>query len=544
MDKQEVEKFIMDMPDEVLSKIQFAVPWQYNVIDGVAEGAKDEDGFPIQLGVKKGDAKATREYLQKECWNKFHRNPQINTSVRGLTGRLTGWGYETTSGIEKIQDAIEEIELDPRNRLFSYWPKFVGRALIEGELHLTFTCHSDGFIEVDFTDPILISQHGKDDTGIIYHPTKTNFPLFYNVCDDQGRLAYQIPSINIARYPELVQLPATGKGYINLTDYSSYDPKLQKNSRSRKKKFKAFGGYYRFMVSWDRGFITRRAVSYLRTVLEWLNHYENLKKYEIDHKKAAGAYVWVFSFENPRDFKMWLTLTDEERSKTAVLQKKTPGGSLVLPPGMTCEAKNPNLTSIKEQDTDIMQMVTSGLNEASDVTTGTSSGTFASVKASRGPMSDRTSDEVADFDNFQKYDFWGSIFFLKSKIIDFPSHFSVNEAVSFDDKGEPVFKRKRIRPEQLIDISYPISETANFEGRAKGLLGVKHGPVSESIGVPASEVAKRMGLGGWARGRLRKATEDKNYPELVYNVDAESLQETVEGEPGKTKPKPKPKPKE
>ena len=361
------------------------------------------------------------------------------------------------------------------------------------------------------------------------------------MCNDQGRLAYQIPSINIARYPELVQLPATGKGYTNHTDYTSYSRQLQQSSRSRKKAFRSFGGYYRFMISWDRGFITRRAVSYLRTVLEWLNHYENLKKYEIDHKKAAGAYVWVFSFENPRDFKMWLTLTDEERAKTAIMQKKTPGGSLVLPPGMTCEAKNPNLTSIKEQDTDIMQMVTSGLNEPADVTTGTSKGTFASVKASRGPMSDRTSDEVADFDNFQKFDFWGSIFFLKSKIADFPSHFSVNESYSFDDKGEAIVKRKRKRPEQLLDISYPISETANFEGRAKGLLGVKHGPVSESIGVPASEVAKRMGLGGWARGRLRKATEDKNYPVLVYNVDAESLQEVAEGEPGKVKPKVKPK---
>ncbi len=539
MSKKDVDKFIMDMPDEVLSRMKFSAPWQYNVSSDLAEGAKDEDGFPISLGPKKGDPKFTREYLQSECWNKYHANPQVNTAIRGTVGRLTGWGYETTSGVEKIQDLIDEIQLDVRNRLWAYWPKYVGRALIEGELFIVLTCHLSGFIEVDFMDPVLIAQHGRDDTGIIYHPTKTYFPLFYNVCNEYGILTHQVPSINIAHFPELADLPASGKGYVNHSEYTSYNRKLQQSSRSRKKKFKPFGGYYRFIISWDRGLITRRTVGYLRTILQWLNHYENLKKYEIDHKKSAGAYMWVFSFENPRDFKLWLTLSDEERAKTAILQKKTPGGSLVLPPGMTCEAASPNLPPIKDQDTDIMQMVTSGLNEAADVTTGTSKGTFASVKASRGPMSDRTSDEVASFDLFQKFDFWGSIFHLRSKLNNFPTHFEVNEAYKFDDKGEPVFKKKKRIASQLVDISYPISETANFEGRAKGMLGTKHGPVTESLGVPASEVAKRMGLGGYARNRLRKATEDENYPELIYSVDAESLQEKVEGEPKKTKPKKK-----
>ena len=541
MENSEVTKFIMDMPDEVLSRIKFSFPWQYDAESGVSVGAKDSDGFPVSIGPKKGDDRLTREALQKECWNKYHRNPQVNTSVRGLVGRLTGWGYETTSGIEKIQDTLDEIQLDPRNRLYAYWPKFVGRAMIEGELFLCLTIHLDGFVEVDFIDPAVISQYGKDDTGIIYHPTKTTFPLFYNVCNDKGILKHQIPSINIARYPELARLPEDVSLYDDLNDCQSYNRKLQQSSRSRKRKYSVFGGYFRFIISWDRGFVTRRTVSYLRTILEWLNHYENLKKYEIDHKKSSGAYLWVFSFDNPRDFRTWLTLTDEERAKTAVLQKKTPGSTLVLPPGMACEAKNPDLPSIKEQDTDIMQMVTSGLNEPADVTTGSAKGTFASVKASRGPMSDRTSDEVALWDSFQKYDFWGSIFFLKSKINDFPTHFNVREAYEFNDKGEPQFKKKKKRPEQLVEISYPISETANFEGRAKGLLGTKHGPVTESLGIPASEVSKRMGLGSWSRGRLRKATEDENYPELVYSVDAESLQETVEGEKPKTKIKPKPK---
>ena len=537
MDTEEVNQYIMDMPDEVLSKMKFSMPWQYDPSGTSTAGAKDEDGFPISVGPDKDDPKLTREYLQKQCWIKFHRNPQVNTAILGKVGRLTGWGYETTSGIQQIQEAIEDIELDPRNRLYSYWSKYVGRAFIEGELFLCLTVHTDGFIEIDFIDPVLINQKGKNDTGIIYHPTKTTMPLFYNVCNDRGVLVSQIPSIFIARYPELASLPATGKGYDNPSDCFGYDRKLQQPSRSRKKGYSAFGGYYRFIVSWDRGFITRRVISYLRTVLEWLNHYENLKKYEIDHKKSSGAYMWIFSFESPRDFKLWLTLSDVERAKTSVFQKKTPGGTLILPPGMTCEAKSPTLSSIKDQDTDIMQMVTSGLNEPADVTTGTSKGTFASVKASRGPMSDRTSDDIADFDRFQKYDFWGSIFFLKQVVSDFPKYFRVKEAVDFDDTQEPVFKKIRKRPEQLIDISYPVSETINFEGRAKGLLGVKHGPVTETVGIPSAEVSKRLGIGGYARMRLRKATEDEMYPELIYEqgVDAESLQESIEGEPKKPK---------
>ena len=540
MKNEEIDQFILNMPDEVLSRIKFAVPWQYGMTDSEA---KDEDGFKISAAGVKQETAHTRESLQTACWQKFNKNPQINTSVRGIVGRLTGWGFETSSGIQEIQEAIEETELDVRNRLYSYWPQYVGRAFIEGELFLCLTCHLDGFIEIDFVDPALICSGGADGTGIIYHPTKTNFPLFYNVLDkNSNRLVKQIPSIYVARFPELAQLPATGQGYINQSDYMSYDKRLQQSSRSRKKKFASLGGYFQFIVSWDRGFVTRRAISYLRTVLEWLNHYENLKKYEIDHKKSAGSYLWIFTFENPRDFKLWLTLSDEERAKTGILQKKTPGGSLVLPPGMSVEAKNPNLTSIKEQDTDILQMVASGLNEPEDIMTGTSKGTFASVKASRGPMSDRTSDEVAYFDRFQKYDFWGSIFFLKSKINGFPEFFKVDEAIDFDKEKKPIVKKVKKRPAQLIDITYPISDVANFEGRAKGLLGVKHGPVSESVGVPVSEVAKRLGLGGYARMRLRKATEDEIYPELVYTVDAEKVQEETEtGNPPKPKAKPKTK---
>ena len=69
-----------------------------------------------------------------------------------------------------------------------------------------------------------------------------------------------------------------------------------------------------------------------------------------------------------------------------------------------------------DEDTDILQMVSAGLNESADVMTGTPSGPYSSVKATRGPMTDRISDEIAYFDRYLKYDFWSAIFFIRSKL--------------------------------------------------------------------------------------------------------------------------------
>ena len=289
--------------------------------------------------------------------------------------------------------------------------------------------------------------------------------------------------------------------------------------------------------------MTRRAVSYIRTIIEWLNHYENLKKYEIDHKKSSGAYVWVFRITEPRAFKQWLSLTDEERRKTGIASKKTPGGSIVLPPGVECDAKNPNLTKISEQDTDILDMISSGLNEPDDVMMSRAKGTYANLRATRGPMNDRVADEMEWFYRFYRFDFWDSIFFLRSELTNFKYIHRVREAVSFDKNGEPKFANRKRRACQLIDVNFPTSESIDYESRAKGLMGTKHGPTSEVLGVPYSEVARRMGFGNYGRLRLRHATEKEKYPELIYTMDAESVQEKAEGEsiqqPSKKKEQPK-----
>lgn len=516
MDEKLLE-FFESVPDDILGRLQFSMPWQYDRIEG---GKKDPDGFERHPYQGKEDDKSTRESLQLECWDKLHRNPHVNTTVRGHMGRLTGMYYNTSSGIWDIQQVIEETELDPRNRLYNFWPKYVARANVEGELHLMLTLHEDGFVEVDFIDPAVICDKGDDDSGIIFHPSKCTMPLFYNISKD-GEITSQVPSIFVARYPELI---------FTVNKHDDYDRKLQQSSRSRKKKFRVFGGYRRFIVSWDKGFITKRAISYLRTTIEWLNHYENLKKYEIDHKKSSGAYLWIFRFTDVKSFRVWLSLSDEERRKTGIMAKKTPGSTLVVPPGMEVSAENPNLSAIKDQDTDILHMISSGLNEPEDVLSGASKGTYASVKASRGPMSDRTSDEIAYFDRFQKHDFWSAIFFLRSSVTKFPKTFKVKKAIGWNEKQEPKFQQVERRPEQLIDINYPQSEVTDFEGRAKGLLGSKHGPLSETLGIPSSEVAKRLGFGDYNRLRLDKATEDELYPKLIYIEVAESIQEQAEAE--------------
>jgi hypothetical protein len=504
--------FFKNLSDDELRGMQFSMPWQVQTAGGEE---KDPDGF---VSTSKLHDTLTREQLQSLCWEKFNKNPQINTSVRGQMGRLTGMGFEISSEIFEIQQAIDEIYYDPRNRLYNYIPKWVARSNIEGELHLCFTCHADGFIEVDFIDPSYITGGGDEGSGIIFHPSKPLFPMFYNVqhpdyTDASKMKQEQIPSIYMAMYPELIKLAKTmGKQGVSF--------ELQENSiNNRKNPWGKLNGYCRFMVSWDKGFMTRRAVSYLRTTLEWLNHYENLKKYEIDHKKSSGSYLWVFQIENPRDFKLWISLTPEQRATTGILAKKTPGGTLVVPPGIKVIAVTPQLPKISDSDTDIMEMVASGLNEPTDVLMNSSKGTFASVKASRGPMTDRTSDEIAYFDRFLKFDFWGAVFFLKSKLTSFPATFKRNEAIDFDDQQNPIMKKIPKKPQFLIDISYPISENSDTEAQARAFLGVKHGNMSDTLGIPNSFIAKKIGIGGYGRMRLLKATEDERYPELVSEAD-------------------------
>jgi hypothetical protein len=404
-------------------------------------------------------------------------------------------------------------------------PKYVARAEIEGELFLTNTLHADGFVEVDFNDPGSVSE-------IHYHPDKPSMPLLFDFSTSSGfpNSKRQIPSIFLARYPELWDL---------IKD--KVDKNAIKGSVTTDKKFKKLNGYYRFIVRWDKSFLTKRNISHVSTTIEWLNHYENLKKYEIDHKKSSGAYVWVFKCTDPKMFRIWLSLTDTQREQTGITAKKTPGSSLVLPPGFEMQAVNPNLTKISDTDTDILSMVVAGLNKPADIVTGEAKGTYASVSASRGPLADRLKDEISYFERFLKYDFWNSIFFLRSQVTSFPTSFKVKRAVGFDKNKEPVLKYKLLAPHKLMEFSFPSSSIDNLESQVKALLGVKHGRLSKTLGIPNATLAEKIGFKNYKKLRLQLATEDALYPELEPDVDAESQQEIEEGEVPKSGIKKKPK---
>ncbi len=528
MNEQEIEQFIKNMPNEVAARMKFGLTSEAPAVDA--------DGFPVGGGSLGRESTLSREGLQDECWKKFQDNPQINTAVRGLVGRLTGLGFETSSAVWPIQNAIEKTELDPRNRLWDLWPKFAGRALIEGELFLSLSIHRNGFVEVDFVDPKTITGNGDDDTGIIYHSRKPTFPLFYNIRveDPEGRRKYgpveQVPSINIARFPEMIADART---------HSGWNREYQKAARDRGffSPFKPIGGYRRFIVEWNKGMVTRRSTAYLRTTIKWINHYERLKEYEIDHKKACASHLFVTTCASLRDYKNFMAMSDKDKKLSGVGAPARPGQNRVLPPGFDIKAINPNLPSMTGQDTDILDMVSSGLNEPQDVMTGRASGTFASAKAQKGPYSDRTSDEIAYFERWLRNEFWSAVFFLKAAAgkMDrwFPGEIPVGFQTNADGEQEIITEKAWVEPERLIDINFPVSENTDLEGMARALFGVKHASLAEGLGIPRGVLAKKIGYANYKRMRMLKAMEDKQYPKLALSIDQEAVQETLEAEPSK-----------
>lgn len=525
MDKPQIEQMIDELPDDVLNYVaQSYMPWQ-NPYPPIGGGVKDEDGFLI--GMPKDFVGLPA--LQQECWNKFVDNPQINSHVRDFMGSLTGHGFRTISDIPEIQEVVEEIEEDPRNALYRNMSKYVARSEIEGELFLCLTLHTSGFVEVDFMDPQTLKGGGDSNSGIWFHPRKKTLPLMYRFEEDGTVI--NIPSINIAYFPTM---------YSDLkksTEYAAINAKDEKDSRTSARKFAKVGGFKRFIVSWDRGFLTKRNISHIKTTIIWINHYENLKKWEIDHKKSSGSYLWVATMADAKTFRTWLKLTPEEKAQTGLFSKKTPGGTIVLPPGITLECKNPALPRISDTDTDIMHMVTSGLNKPEDMVTGVSAGsTFSGVNASRGPESDRTQNEISYFERFLQFELWKGIFYLRSAVTSFPTEFVVDEVTDFVNKKPKMTKVKK-KVHKLLSFEFPTSEVSDLESKAKAYLGSKHPSLVEYLGLSRAEVAKRLGFPGYRSRRMEASTEEETLPELQTAAEIESAGETVpKNEDGTTKP--------
>lgn len=521
---EENASMLRNLSDEALQAFSFPI-----ASGSTGKPEVDADGFPT---VNQNDLRDLHT-LQEKCWAKAESNPQINSHIRDIMGRMAGWGFEFNAQVRDLQKDVDEIALDPRNNLYQFFPKFCARAEIEGELFLSFTLHKDGFVEIDFLGPSMIKGGGDNNSGIIFHPTKQSFSLFYIVnfkktINNDGYAEEEqalIPSINICYYPELESL---------VKNHPSYSEDKLRHSKARRKNSSPYNktsGYYRFIVHWNKGFMTQRNVSHIKTTIEWVNYYESLKKYEIDHKKSSGAYLWVIKMEDIKSFRRWLQMSEEERRQTGIMQPKDPGGTLVLPPGMSLECINPKLSSISDQDTDIMQMVSSGLQKPQDTMLGDYRSTYASVKASQGPQGDRINDELHYFKMFLTYDFWRPIFWLRSLAKkDFKYYRSVQDVVGFNNQ-EPIKKRVPKAVYQLVDICLPTSRLEDIESMAKALLGSKHASVVDTLGIPRQTVARRLGFSNYFELRKQKATEDEIYPETLSAYDQESVQEKKEGEP-------------
>jgi hypothetical protein len=464
--------------------------------------------------------------LQAELWSAFNNNPQVSSAVRDYVGRMVGFGFEAYSEIPDIQEKIEEISFDYRNRLPAMLPKYVGRSQIEGELFLVLTVHSDGFVEIDFRDPSTLDTIGYDNSGIIFHPRKPAMPLAYQFVyqgEDSQQHYELIPSVYVARYPEMKKL---------LENDIHYQESYISESKTTNRKFNKVGGYRRFVIQWDRGWLTSRNLSYIRTVLTWVNLYEQLKTYEINHKKSAGSYLWVLEPEDLKTFRAWVAMSDEERKKTGIMQKKEAGGTLIVPPGFKLKAITPNLPRISDSDTDILDFITSGLNTTEDSLMGRSNRNKSSLSETHGTQTDRIKDELANLERFLRFDFWGNILFLSAAVdSSFKYEYKIKKAVDFNkNTKEPVFKFKKFNAERLVDFAFPQSQNSGVEETVRAYLGSKHGPITKSLGIPAQEVSRRLGFSSYRELRLRKAEEDAFYPELKYGVDEESVQEQEEVE--------------
>jgi hypothetical protein len=277
-------------------------------------------------------------------------------------------------------------------------------------------------------------------------------------------------------------------------------------------------------VEWEGPTLSRRDTSYLRSVIIWSNLYTLLKLVEIDHKRSLASFLWVASPETEDAWDLFQSLTPDQQKQTGLFGPKIPGGTLITPPGWKMDAKSPQLPNISESDTDILEFIISGLNTPEDAVTGKSKGTYASVKESRGPWGDRVKNSQHYFRLFQLHRFWKSIFFLHQKVFGLAPTFRKKEVVDFKN-GKPVTGFVNREPWELVDISFPVFGSGDFEGTVKAHLGVKHQGLKPGMGISNQTVAGRLGIANYHAERLLSATEDLAYPELQPAIDSEKQQD-------------------
>ena len=484
--------------------------------------AKDPDGAPmdeenlfhILTGGIAADSNIGTSELRAACWEQYHNSPFVKTAVDDNAGAIAGEGFELSSPIIEIDDILFKMHEDFRNKLYHRWKTYIRHRSVTGEMYLIFTVHEDSekFIEVDYVSSEKICGSGFED-GIIYHPDKTLMPLIYSIEQENGTYI-QIPSINIAYAPNLLKI-------AKKSDH--YNKKELKGSKSGNPD--KLGGFKRFIVSWEGSLLTRRSSSYYRTVIIWSNLYTLLKMIEIDHKRAMATFAWIAQPADMEAWTLWCNLTEKQQKDSGLTGPKPPGSTLVSLPGWSVDCKSPQLPSIDGGDSDIQEFMVAGLNTPSDVVTGSSKGTYASVKESRGPWGDRIVSAQQDFRNFLTYDFGKAVLFIHQEVFGLKKVYMKKKAVGFDKKKKPIMKNRPQRINELITVTLPVFSSSGYGELVKALCGVKHNGLNQGLGIALETIAKKLGFANYEQMRLQAETENFHYPKLEQVTDQEKAQD-------------------
>lgn len=507
--------------------------WQENF--STAKVYVNDDSNPladvkITASEEKGKSPIWRN-LQSKCWEQYRSFGPISALINSKADYVTGKSFDIYSDHLKIDPFLRDLIYSYRNRLYQNITGWVIRMIGEGELFLLLAFNDDGKATVRVLEPSRIGKGSYD--GLIADPDDITNSLLYEYYNSKSA-SELIPDIRIAFNPTLLKV-AQGS--------SRFDAKKIQNSKGNNK-FRSIGGFRRFIVHWKN--LTgipeyKRDVSALSTTLESINLFWSLLKVQIDTKKSQCKYVNVISFEDTPQgriaYGLWCKLTDDEKKASGITAGYTPGSTLVLMPGMKMDIKSPQLSRLSGENQDILNIAGAGARSPQDLFQGNiGDATYSSLRISRSPLQMEIETLQHKLKNFIKYEFLRSVFYVASKVGDFPAYFYKDIITNVKD-GEGEIETVKVEPCELVNVTFPhIVFDEKFEGKVNAYLGSKHAGLS-SIGISDSKIAEEMGIDDLGRQKRNQILERKIFGEPKLPPDAQ-FSTPSPPTPAKTEPKP------
>ena len=505
-----------EIDGSVFTELQQTNTWQS---EGVTSSVYSNSIFVIDKYDTKPDDN-NRETLQKMCWYKYRTFPGIHSSIEDKGDLITAKGFDVYSINRKINEVLRDTLFSQRNLLFERIGEWPRRMLAEGELFLLNIVDKNGNNTVRIIEPERITG-AEEGSGLITDPDDVTKTLFYR---------YRMGDNNYALIPseEVIYNPQLEEKVKNSTYYNAEETK---HSKDVSPIYEKLGGYYKYIIHWKNlsGISKiKRDSSYLRTVIEWANLYENSIKWGLDYKKAQSSYAIVISFADSQPgrlaYNIWTTMTEAEKEATGLTKPLTPGSKIFLRPGMSIDIKSPQLSKGTGENLDLLNLVGAGVKSPQDLMQGNSSGaTLASLKMSRSPFQMNIENLQDKFSKFLVYRYFRAIFYCKSAVDNFPSTFP-KEFVSEVVEGKPTIETMQVEPAELIEVSMPTMTLTEDEGIVRTMLGSKHMGIN-SLGVSQKYIAETLGVSDFTRQKRERLLEDEMYGEMAAIKDQEAAQE-------------------